>query len=130
MALLSRDDIINVSDRKTVEVEVPEWGGSVMVRSLTGRERDNFEASNLNKNGGKPDFANFRAKFVALCVVDESGKRLFATRAEIDMLGNKSAAALDRVFTEAQKLNAVSEKDVEDMTEDFDEAEDEDSTSD
>ena len=132
MALLSKDDIFAVNDRKTEEVNVPEWGGSVLVRTLSGRERDEFEASTVKTNKGKQEqnYDNFRARFVALCVVDESGKRLFTSRAEIQMLGNKSVAALQRVFNKAQELNGMTEQDVEDLTESFEEAPDGASTSD
>ena len=132
MSLLSRDDILNKDDRKTEEVHVPEWGGSVLVRSLSGRERDEFEASTVKIKQGKQEqnYDNFRARFVALCVVDESGQRLFKTRQEVQMLGNKSVAALQRVFNKAQELNGMSEQDVEDLTESFDEGPDEDSISD
>ena len=131
MALLSKDDIFAVNDRKTEIVSVPEWGGEVMVRTLSGRERDEFEASTVKTNKGKQEqnYDNFRARFVALCVVDESGKRLFNSRAEIQMLGNKSVAALQRVFNKAQELNGMTEQDVEDLTESFEEAPEGDSTS-
>ncbi|AEV52072.1 hypothetical protein [Rhodococcus phage REQ1] len=131
MALLSKNDILSVDDRKTVRVSVPEWGGEVLVRTLSGRERDEFEASTVKTNKGKQEqnFENFRARFVALCVVDEKGERLFATRAEVSMLGNKSVAALQRVFNEAQKLNGMTEADVEELTESFEQDPDEASTS-
>lgn len=131
MALLSKNDILNADDRKTVKVPVPEWGGEVMVRTLSGRERDEFEASTVKTNKGKQEqnFDNFRARFVALCVVDEQGQRLFATRQEVAMLGNKSVAALQRVFNAAQELNGMTEADVEELTESFEEAPGEDSTS-
>lgn len=132
MALLSKNDILQADDRKTVEVHVPEWGGSVLVRTLSGRERDEFEASTMQTRGGKREenFSNFRARFVALCVVDEQGNRLFASKAEVSMLGNKSVAALQRVFNAAQELNGMSDDDVEELTDSFEQVPDEDSTSD
>lgn len=131
MALLSKNDILSADDRKTKLVPVPEWGGDVLVRTLSGRERDEFEASTVKTNKGKQEqnFDNFRARFVALCVVDEQGNRLFATRQEVAMLGNKSVAALQRVFNAAQELNGMTEADVEELTESFEGAPGEDSTS-
>jgi hypothetical protein len=130
MALLNKHDIMTVDDLKTEEVPVPEWGGSVLVRTLTARERDEFEGSTVDKKTGKPNLENFRAKLVSLCMVDENGKRLFESRADVAMLGNKSVAALQRVFNKAQELNGFSEEDVEELTEDFDGDPDEQSTSD
>ena len=132
MALLSKEDILGINDRKFVEVAVPEWGGSVLVRSLTGRERDEFEASTVETKGNKAsqNFVNFRARLVSLCIVDENKQRMFKTRSEIDALGNKSVAALQRVFNKCQELNGLSDEDVDELTESFDEAPDEASTSD
>jgi len=73
MALLSKHDIMTVDDLKVEEVSVPEWGGSVLVRTLTARERDEFESSTVDKKSGKPNLENFRAKLVGLCLVDENG---------------------------------------------------------
>jgi hypothetical protein len=132
MALLTKDQILSADDRKTKEVPVPEWGGSVLIRTLTGRERDAFEATTVRTKGSKQEsnYENFRARFVAECVVDETGKKLFAHRGEVQMLGNKSVAALQRVFNAAQELNGMSEDDVEELTEGFESAPDEDSISD
>ena len=40
---LSRDDVFKKVSLATEEVEVPEWGGSLLVRGMTGKERDMFE---------------------------------------------------------------------------------------
>jgi hypothetical protein len=131
MAILSKNDILAASDFATEEVYVPQWGGSVFVRTLSGRERDEFESSTVKMKNGKqePDMVNFRARFVALCVVDEQGQRLFKTRADIDMLGSKSVAALQLLFNKAQELNSMSEDDVEELTSNFEAAPEEDSIS-
>jgi len=132
MALLSKDQILSADDRRYEVVEVPEWGGEVRLRSLTGRERDAFEASFQDTKGGKgkgSNLDNFRARLVAKCAVDESGKLLFANKSEVDQLGNKSVAALQRLFDKCNEMNGISEQDVEEMTEDFDEAPGENSTS-
>jgi hypothetical protein len=117
---LSRDDILKKDDLPTEEVHVPEWGGTVLVRGMTGRERDEFEASMAQQRGGQlvQNWANTRAKIVIRCTVDEDGKRLFDA-ADIDVLGEKSGAALDRVFEVATRLSGMGEKDVEDLTANF-----------
>ena len=120
MALLSKDQILAAEDLVTEDVEVPEWGGTVRVRMMTGAERDSFEDSLTQTKGKnvKTNLANLRARLVARTVVDEAGKRMF-TDAEAGVLGQKSAAALDRVFEAARKLNGMTEADVEELTEDF-----------
>ena len=117
MSLLSKTAILAANDLKSEDIEVPEWGGAVRVRSFTGRERDAFEASMVRGDGKdrKVDLTNMRARLVGLTVIDEAGQRLF-TDEEVDLLGAKSGAALDRVFAVAQKLNGLSGADVEELS--------------
>jgi hypothetical protein len=117
MTLLSKTAILTANDLQTEDVEVPEWGGAVRVRSFTGRERDAFESSMVRGDGRdrKVDLTNMRARLVGLTVIDETGQRLF-TDDEVDLLGAKSGAALDQVFAVAQKLNGLSGADVEELS--------------
>lgn len=127
--LLTRDQILSVDDLQTEIVNVPEWGGSLMVRGLTGKERDAFERSIVILKTGKKDkdappdvdFVNFRAKLVARTVVDEHGTLLFR-ESDIPALGQKSGKALDRVFEVSQRLSGMSDEDVKDLTSDLKDA--------
>jgi hypothetical protein len=124
---LDRDEILEIDDIKTVVVPVPEWGAKAAVRLkvLSAIERDAFEASTVTTKGGrqKPNLANLRARLVARCMVNAEGKRVFES-GDVARLGNKSSAALDRLFAKCQEINGFSEKDIEDLTEDFDETSD------
>lgn len=117
---LSKDDILKADDVRTEEVEVPEWGGSVLVRGMTGEERDEFEASMLVRRGDQmiPDTWNTRAKLIARCVIDDDGTPLF-TRQDVDALGKKSGAALDRVFDVASRLSGLRPEDAKEAAENF-----------
>lgn len=117
---LTRDDILTADDIEIEEIEVPEWGGKVRVRGLSGAERDRFERSVVHQEGKsgmqfRMELANFRAKLVALSIVDSSGKLMFNT-ADVQKLGTKSAAALQRIFNVAQRLSGLSQSDIEDLT--------------
>ena len=107
--ILTRDEILRAQDLETVEVDVPEWGGVVRVRGLTGAERDALEAEAAEL---RRPLDNFRARYVARCIVDENGERIFSDE-DIEALGRKSAAALNRVFEAAVSLSALTEEDVE-----------------
>lgn len=115
--LLTRDSILAAPDLQTEVVEVPEWGGSVTVRGMTGAERDSFERSMVDLSGKdtKMNVVNFRAKMVARTVVDSAGKRLFRDD-DATMLGTKSAAAINRVFKVAQRLSGMADDEVEELT--------------
>lgn len=118
LRLLDRAAILAASDIQSELVDVPEWGGSVMVRGLTGAERDAFERSLVEQRGKdiQMNWTNFRAKIVVRAVVGADGKRLF-TDADAPALGAKSAAALDRIVPVAQRLSGMRDSDVKELTE-------------
>ena len=111
MSLLSKEQILNSHDRQSEIVEVPEWGGQVKVCTMSGTARDRFEASIADKSGGV-DMQNIRAKLAAATIVDDNGNLMFSDD-DVKALGNKSCAALDRVFAASQRVNAITNTDVE-----------------
>jgi len=132
MAILTKDQILNADDLKTERVFVKEWGGEVILRTMKAYERDQFEDS-MFKGRGKnrqENMENLRARFLALIIVDEKGKRMFTSGQDIKMLGGKSAAALDFLFTKGRELNGMSDADVEELTTNLDDAQGEDLLSD
>lgn len=128
--LLTKDAILAIDDRQFEEVEVPEWGGSVRMRGMSGRERDAYEASIIDQRGGerKVVLANARAKLIAKCVVDEGGNLMF-TVDDLRALGGKSAKALERLFDKARELSGMAEGDVERLAENFEDDPSGDATS-
>lgn len=113
--MLTRDSILQADDLPKESVEVPEWGDGVLwVRTMSGTERDAFEQSMVNKKN-KPNMDNVRARFAVLTICDEAGERLFQA-ADAEALGKKSAAALDRIFAVAQRLNGFSDQDQKDLS--------------
>lgn len=120
---LSRDEILKTPDLPREEVEVPEWGGTVYVRSLTAEEKDQFEMIFLGEEGKaksrKDALRNIRARLVALTSCDEGGNRLF-TEEDIPALGKKNARAIDRIFTVAQKLCGMRNEDVKELAKNSD----------
>jgi len=114
--LLTRQEILSIRDIRTETVFVPEWGGAVKIRAMTGKERDAWETALFQIDGKdvKMNKENLRAKLVALTVVDEAGQRLF-TEADVEALGSKSASALDRVYQASQKLSGLTPDDIKEM---------------
>ena len=103
--LLDRASILTAQDLKTQDVEVPEWGGTVRVRSLTGTVRDAFGRSLLGPDGN-PSPALYNVKLVAVSVVGEDGQPLF-TLDDLQALGDKSAPVLERIADAAEQLNKM-----------------------
>lgn len=106
--MLKRADILSAETLRTEKVKVPEWGGDVMVRELTGAERDEYESSLVSANGSRVQVSaqNMRARLVAMTCVDEAGKKLF-TQKDVAALGEKSARALDRIVDVAVRLSGI-----------------------
>ena len=115
MKRLTKDEIL-AAPLATEVVPTPEWGGEVVVRELTGEQRDAFENSCFVGRGKdrQDNFRNLRARLVALSIVDEAGAPMFS-EAEVAALGKTGARALDRVFAAALALSGLSAKDVEEL---------------
>lgn len=113
----SKQQIFAINDMMYEDLFVPQWNTTVRLRSLTGFERDTFEQSLIDQRGkrNKLDMRNARAKLVALCVVDQDGKRLFDDN-EIGILGTKNAAALDTIYERASAMCGLSDDDMEELT--------------
>ena len=107
--MLSKDDILKADDLSQETVPVPEWGGEVIVKAMTGAERDDFECA-IHRDGIK-NFDNIRARLCVMSIVDESGKKVFSP-ADIEELGQKNGKALDRVFGVAKRLSGIGKKEI------------------
>jgi hypothetical protein len=110
---LKKDEILKAQDFIFEDVDVPEWGGKVRIRCMTGSERDAYEASVYEFKGGAMQLnrEDLRSKLLARVLVDSQNERLF-TDAEVKLLGRKNAKVIDRLFTIAQRINALSDDDV------------------
>lgn len=111
---LNRDQILHARDEQVEVVHVPEWGGYVRVRGMSGSQRDAFEESVFTRDSsGDREFDghDFKAKFVARVIVDDHGTRMF-TSEDVGKLTQRSARALQRVFDVGAKLSGMSKEDI------------------
>lgn len=114
--MLTKAMILSADDRKLTKLDVPEWGGEIYIRTMSGAERDTLERE-VMQAGGKDtrlNMDNYRARFCARVICDDKGERLFSDT-EIQTLGGKSSVVLDRIVAAAQQLNALTPSDVEDI---------------
>jgi hypothetical protein len=111
--MLTRDQILAATDLPTAQVDVPEWGGSVLVRTMTAGQRDRFEASVQGKR-----IEDIRATLAALTICGEDGSLLFSAE-DVAALAGKSALALNRVFETAGRLNGILPGDVEELEKNY-----------
>ncbi len=108
--MLNKDDILSKVDLDIKKVKVKEWGGTVGVRGLTARERDQFEAS----IGSAANLDNLRARLVVLCLVNDEGQRLFED-ADAILLGEKNAQVVNKLFDIARNMSGMSDADVNEL---------------
>lgn len=129
--MLDKNAILSANDVVKELVHVPEWGGDIYVKGMTGAERDGFEASIIQMRGrdANVNFKNIRAKLAVLTICDADGKRLFTDK-DLDALANKSAVALQRIFPVAQRLSGIGDNDVKELAEGLQENPTADSVSD
>ena len=105
---LSKAKILAAKDVKLSDpVAVPEWGGDVYIKTLSGTERDAFEEAYAEQK-----MKAFRVRFLVLTLADESGERLFA-EGDIPALSDKSSIVINRLFEKAWSHNAFTNEAVE-----------------
>ena len=120
MTVLSKQDILQMSDQQIERVVIPEWNDKVVcVRSITAAERGQIEAAaaKYKENKGKDDsFARtFTVKFAALGLCDENGVRLFTDERDIANLAAKNASAIARISEVAQRMSGFTKQDLEEL---------------
>jgi hypothetical protein len=106
---LNKTAILAAGDIKLDKVAVPEWGGDVYLKTISGIDRDQFE-----EGYSEQKMKNFRARFLVLTLCDEKGDRLF-TDAEVAELAKKSSLVLNRLFEKAWGFNAFTNEAVDDL---------------
>lgn len=104
--MLNRDAVLKASDQTYATVEVPEWGGSIRIRQLTGKQQEITNKINNAKCAEPISFGGYAAAIVCFGCVDEHGNRLFQ---DIDAkaLGERDAGAINRVAVEILKLSGA-----------------------
>ena len=105
---LSKKASLAVKDTKLKgPVPVPEWGGDVFYRTISGAERDQFEDAYAEQK-----MRAFRVRFLVLALADENGDRLFAD-GDVEQLGSKSSLVINRLFEDAWQHNAFTQEAVD-----------------
>lgn len=124
---LTRDEILAaIGERKktTTVVPVPEWGGDVHIRMLTAAD---LKAVGFF-DGARGDAASLPTTVLQACLADADGEQLF-TKKDLAELANADFATVLRVFTEAAKINGLSNDELEVATAAFTKAQSDDTSS-
>ena len=116
---LTRDAILAADDLPRERVEVPEWGGEVYLRAMTGTEREAYEGLIADREKAGPKGAGMSAvellcELVARTACDELGLLLFEP-ADIPALKTRNATVLVRLSEQAMRMNRLTEMDIKDL---------------
>jgi len=113
--ILSKDSILKANDLKTEEIKVPEWGagGTVIVSTLTSKDRDEYESLMFDRDESK-SAGSIRSWLAVRAIRTEDGRRMF-TDEEAALLDEKSGVATTRIYEAAQRLNRITDADIEDL---------------
>ncbi len=101
---LSLQQILAAQDQP-VAVDVPQWGGPVYIRPLTGAQWAEMEQMNKAEMQG-----DWRSQLVAWALCDSDGKPMGAT---VEQLSGCNAMALDLVATEVLKITTPDQQELE-----------------
>lgn len=108
MARLTKEQILQATDVDRGEVEVPEWGGSVLVSALDAQTVQHLISSGfVILDGDKSSVDLTKMDLVDIAwrgMVDDDGDRLF-TKNEVKKLDQKSWQAVFRIVVKIMQLS-------------------------
>ena len=107
MKRLSRDDILNAKDIEQKAVEIKEWGGSVLVQTLSALKRSDIMDSCMDEKGKMSIKHLYPALMIAGCVEPKLEK------ADVDALNAKSSKAIEKVCKVIMELSGITEDDIQ-----------------
>lgn len=127
MGLLNRDKLLEKQKLEIEKVDLDN-GDFVYVREMTGHERNEFEASILkkvrDKRGRVQDYEasleDYRAKLAVYTVCNEKGELLFRASDVSTLSNNMGAQRLEKIVNVAQRLNAITAEDREELLKNLD----------
>lgn len=113
---LNRDQILGADDLPTEELEISEWGGTVLLKALNGEQREEIEVRShkAKSSGDALGWKGLKTLVATYALVDDEGKPLFTAK-DLAALAKKSSAALDRIFEYVMKMNAMTKADAEEL---------------
>lgn len=110
--ILTKDQILAFKP-KLKEVEVPELGGSVCIRVMSGYDRDIFnQLWDAPENKGK----NVMPDLLVRSIVDAEGVRVFADDEKEKLVKTLDFRVLGRIGAEVMELNGMGKGAVEEAS--------------
>jgi len=108
MGYLTREQILGAQDRKVIELEVPEWGGTLRLRSMSGAAAEEYVKAVAES---KSDFEPLLL-LISSSVIDENGDLMFPSPEDVKGLANKNLLALKNVSEACMGVNGFDQTEV------------------
>lgn len=99
---LSKEQILNAKDYDIEKVDVPEWGGEVFLKPLSGTVRNQL----VYQVQANKDLEKVQLQVLVNSICDEDGNLLF-TEKDILALGKKSSTVIARLEAIASKISGL-----------------------
>lgn len=123
-ALVSRETLLAPVKPPEERVSVPEFGdgAEILVVGLTTRQRNDFDAQFLGRNGQRipAKVATVRERIIIASCRNDDGTPVFTT-ADIPAIGNLPAAVTERIVDVAQRLSGFRTSDIDQTAKNSDE---------
>jgi hypothetical protein len=114
MARLTKQAIFDVEDITEKEVSVPEWGGEVLIRSLSYREMGKIKKNLADENGEVDDALVEKRIFVNGCIDPE-----FTEEEYDDYILSKNASAVMTILNAIMGASKTEENSVKETERQF-----------
>ncbi len=103
--MLKREEILSKTSLKTEALNIPEWGGDVIVSEMSGAMRDGWEQA-IREKDASGRLVSPRAKLIAFTVVDDKGNRIFKDD-DVEAIGKLSSETLEKICIASMRLNGL-----------------------
>jgi hypothetical protein len=107
---LTREQILSNKSFRSKTIEIPEWGGEVRLKAMSGADREAMESVVYEDVGGKLQIkkgVSYMAEMLLRTWCDDDGNLLFKPD-EINLIQEKDSVILARIFKVAAEVNGLS----------------------
>lgn len=102
-----RDQIVAADDRTARAIEVPEWGVTVELRSMTAGQRVSMFSDAYDANTGQTDLRVLYPKVIVSCLFDPKTKEPIFTEADSEIVMGKAGNVIERLALDALNLSGM-----------------------
>ncbi len=132
MTIASREALLKLCERRYSTVEIPERDISIRIQSLSEAEKSQYETCLIAKNGRgimRERLQDATRRLIALCVVDEDGKRIFSD-SDLSAIANLDSYISSRIYDACQEHCGFNKGDIDETVKNSEEISVDDSITD